>query len=105
MTTGRCICTTTPATFAFSLTCTANCIALGCANVQFFVDQVVNCAIANIAMCGGDMGCMGLEGVLTAANILGQTLDHVLAQYYGKCEQCQVVYERYRNKHEAEKET
>jgi hypothetical protein len=32
----------------FSITCVANCVAKGCADVQFFVDQTLNCAVLNI---------------------------------------------------------
>ena len=41
----------------FSTTCVANCVSQGCANVQFFVDQVLTCAVqALISEClgGGD---------------------------------------------------
>ena len=37
----------------FSATCLANCIADGCPNVQFFVDQVLNCAVGAFPMCKG----------------------------------------------------
>ena len=40
-----------------SLTCFANCVAKGCADVQFFVDQFVNCALGAIPECGGDFQC------------------------------------------------
>ena len=32
-----------------SATCLAQCVALGCSDVQFFVDQVLNCAIFKFA--------------------------------------------------------
>ena len=47
----------------FSLTCVSTCLAKGCANTKFFVDQVVNCAIANIGACGG-MGMGGFAGCI-----------------------------------------
>ena len=40
----------------FSLTCVANCAAQGCPDVQYFVDEVVNCAIFNIQ---DIIGCPG----------------------------------------------
>jgi hypothetical protein len=42
----------------FSITCVANCVALGCADVQFFVDQVLNCAVTELPNCGPDFGCI-----------------------------------------------
>jgi len=45
----------------FSITCVANCVAQGCADVQFFVDQVLNCAVENLPTCGGDFGCIQNE--------------------------------------------
>ena len=46
---------------AFSVTCVANCVAPGCADVQFFVDQVLNCVVAHLPECigggGGGVGC------------------------------------------------
>jgi hypothetical protein len=41
-----------------SLTCAANCIAQGCADTQFFADQVVTCIVQNILMCGPDFNCL-----------------------------------------------
>ncbi len=32
----------------FSVTCVANCVSKGCADVQFFVDQTLNCAYQHI---------------------------------------------------------
>ena len=43
----------------FSLSCIANCTAQGCADVQYFVDEFINCAIANIGNCLGDGGGIG----------------------------------------------
>jgi hypothetical protein len=48
---------------SFSLTCVSNCVAEGCPNVQFFVDQVINCAISALPQCiggggGGVFGCI-----------------------------------------------
>ena len=42
----------------FSVTCVANCVALGCADVQFFVDQVLSCAMIHLGECGSDFGCL-----------------------------------------------
>jgi hypothetical protein len=42
----------------FSIACVANCVAQGCADVQFFVDQVLNCAIGALPTCGGNFGCI-----------------------------------------------
>jgi hypothetical protein len=42
----------------FSLTCVSNCVAQGCADVQFFVDQVLDCAILALPACGGDPTCI-----------------------------------------------
>jgi hypothetical protein len=42
----------------FSVSCVANCVALGCAKVQFFVDQVLTCAAQHLPECGGDFGCL-----------------------------------------------
>jgi hypothetical protein len=47
----------------FSFSCIANCQAQGCADVQFFVDEFINCAITNIGDClggggGGVIGCI-----------------------------------------------
>jgi hypothetical protein len=36
--------------------CTAGCVSQGCANAQFFVDQVLNCAFSNITKCVGGGG-------------------------------------------------
>jgi hypothetical protein len=46
----------------FSVTCVANCVAQGCSDVQFFVDQVLNCVVAHLPECiggggGGGIGC------------------------------------------------
>jgi hypothetical protein len=32
----------------FSVTCVANCVSKGCADVQFFVDQALTCAFLNL---------------------------------------------------------
>jgi hypothetical protein len=42
----------------FSVSCVANCVAQGCSDVQFFVDQVLDCAAANLVTCGADFGCI-----------------------------------------------
>jgi hypothetical protein len=42
----------------FSMTCVANCVAQGCADVQYFVDQVLNCMVFALPVCGTDVGCL-----------------------------------------------
>lgn len=42
----------------FSVSCVANCVAQGCPDVQFFVDQALTCAFLNldeIANCNGSI--------------------------------------------------
>ena len=56
-----------------SLSCAANCVALGCSNVQFFVDQVLNCAVANLGTCGGDFGCIQTQCDAEFAACIGAT--------------------------------
>ncbi len=55
----------------FSLTCVANCVSKGCADVQFFVDQVLDCAVGVLPMCGGDFGCIQQECDAEFAACLG----------------------------------
>ncbi len=43
-----------------SFTCIADCVAQACADVRFFVDQVVNCAISQIGTCS-DFDCIMRE--------------------------------------------
>jgi hypothetical protein len=59
----------------FSLTCVANCVAQGCADVQFFVDQVLDCAVGAIGTCGGDFGCIQSECDSAFAACIGATCD------------------------------
>jgi hypothetical protein len=47
----------------FNVTCVANCVSAGCANSQFFVNQVLNCAVGAIPQCIG-MGGGGIVGCL-----------------------------------------
>jgi len=42
----------------FSVACVANCVAQGCADVQFFVDQVLNCVVSKLPQCGPNFGCL-----------------------------------------------
>jgi len=42
---------------SFSLTCIADCVAMGCADIRFFVDQVVNCAVSHLGECS-DLACV-----------------------------------------------
>jgi hypothetical protein len=51
----------------------SNCVALGCADVQFFVDQVLTCAIGALPVCGGDFGCIQQECDAEFAACLGAT--------------------------------
>ena len=59
----------------FSVTCVANCVALGCADVQFFVDQVLNCAVGALPICGGDFGCVQEECDAQFAACIGANCD------------------------------
>jgi hypothetical protein len=56
---------------AFSITCVANCVSQGCADVQFFVDQVLTCAVSALPNCGGDFGCIQSECDAEIAACLG----------------------------------
>ncbi len=57
-----------------SLSCLANCVALGCPNTQFFLDQAVNCAIgAAFGQCGGDFNCISKACGTEIAACLGST--------------------------------
>ncbi len=60
---------------SFSVTCVANKVALGCADVQFFIDQVLNCAVGALATCGGDPGCIQDECDSELAACIGATCD------------------------------
>jgi hypothetical protein len=45
----------------FSVSCVANCVSKGCSDVQFFVDQTLNCAFQNlnqISDCADGAGSM-----------------------------------------------
>jgi hypothetical protein len=46
---------------SFSLTCSANCTAQSCSDVQFFVDQWFNCAIGALFQCAISGDCFGGE--------------------------------------------
>ncbi|NUQ76022.1 MAG: hypothetical protein HUU21_20980, partial [Polyangiaceae bacterium] len=59
----------------FSIACVANCVALGCADVQFFVDQVLTCAVTVIPECGGDAGCIQKECDEEFAACIGATCN------------------------------
>ena len=59
----------------FSITCVANCVALGCADVQFFVDQVLTCAIGVLPQCGGDFDCIQTECGEELAACIGAHCD------------------------------
>jgi hypothetical protein len=60
----------------FSLTCVANCVSQGCADVQFFVDQVLDCAIQALPTCGADFGCVQTECDAEVAACIGATCDN-----------------------------
>ena len=49
-----------------SLACIGECTARGCADVQFFVDQVVSCAIGSIGGGGPPVG--GFQGIFAACS-------------------------------------
>jgi hypothetical protein len=55
----------------FSLTCVSTCVALGCADVQFFVDQVINCIVFSLPICGGDFNCLQNECAAEFAACIG----------------------------------
>jgi len=58
------------------VTCVSNCVAQGCADVQFFVDQVLNCAIFALPSCGGDIqGCLFEQCSSEIAACLGATCN------------------------------
>jgi hypothetical protein len=59
----------------FSISCVANCVSLGCADVQFFVDQVLDCAFQALPFCGGDFGCIQEECDAEFAACIGATCD------------------------------
>jgi hypothetical protein len=44
----------------FSFSCIGDCTAQACADVRFFVDQVIDCAITQIFECG-DLSCVMRE--------------------------------------------
>jgi len=46
---------------SFQIGCLGQCIAQGCADVQFFVQAFLDCAIAALPTCGGDFGCIQSE--------------------------------------------
>lgn len=44
---------------SFSVSCVATCVAMGCADAQFFFDQAFNCAvIKGLPKCGGNINCI-----------------------------------------------
>ncbi|WP_437278450.1 hypothetical protein WME90_45770 [Sorangium sp. So ce375] len=43
---------------AFSIACVSACVSRGCANAQFFADQVLTCAFRSLPACNGDFGCI-----------------------------------------------
>jgi hypothetical protein len=59
----------------FSISCVANCVSLGCADVQFFVDQVLDCAFDVLPICGGDFGCIQEECDQEFAACIAATCD------------------------------
>jgi hypothetical protein len=44
----------------FSLSCVGTCVATACPDVQFFIDEVLACAVGAIGTCG-DIGCIMRE--------------------------------------------
>jgi hypothetical protein len=57
-----------------SLSCLGNCVADGCPDTQFFLDQAVNCAIqAAFGTCGGDFQCITQQCGTEIAACLGST--------------------------------
>jgi hypothetical protein len=61
----------------FSVTCVANCVAKGCSDVQFFVDQVLNCVVLHIPDCGGGggVGCFQDKCQAEFAACIGATCN------------------------------
>ena len=49
---------------SFSLSCLAGCVGETCADSRAFLDNVVSCAIANIATCGGGGGGGALSCIM-----------------------------------------
>jgi hypothetical protein len=57
-----------------SLSCVANCLALGCPDTQFFFDQAFNCAVfKGLPKCGGNFMCLQQECDAEIAACLGAT--------------------------------
>jgi hypothetical protein len=50
-------------------------VAQGCADVQFFVDQVLACAVQALDTCGGDQECILDECDAEIAACLGANCD------------------------------
>jgi hypothetical protein len=59
----------------FNVGCVANCIAAGCADVQFFVNQMLQCAIQQLGECGGDPDCILGECSSELAACIGANCD------------------------------
>ncbi|XXY44150.1 hypothetical protein WME91_29500 [Sorangium sp. So ce269] len=56
-----------------SLACVSNCVAQGCADVQFFVNQVLTCALASLPVCNSDFGCVQEQCATEIAACIGAT--------------------------------
>src|SRR5262249_41579030 len=57
----------------FSFTCVADCTSQGCADVQFFVDQVINCAVGALFTGCADLTCIQDECSSQLAACIGAT--------------------------------
>ena len=44
-----------------SVTCIADCVAMGCPSAQFFFNQAFNCFIQNFGKCGPKFGCLSMQ--------------------------------------------
>jgi hypothetical protein len=63
---------------SFNFTGVAQCAAEACADAQFFINQVLNCAISNIGTCfgqggGGIVGCLMNECGMQISACIGST--------------------------------
>ncbi|KYF81043.1 hypothetical protein BE11_46335 [Sorangium cellulosum] len=55
------------------LACVSNCMAQGCANAQFFAEQVLTCALSSLPRCDGDMECVQDRCAVQIASCLRAT--------------------------------
>jgi hypothetical protein len=48
-------------------------VSRGCADVQFFVDQVMTCALPLLPVCNGDFDCIQDQCAVEVAACIGAT--------------------------------